>query len=106
MLSEFGGLNLNDSAYQALTGAAQTAMNNASNGLIEANAAVGTMQNQVTEANSALTLQQSVLTTQINGNEAVSPYKVAAEVNNISNQLQVAYSLTAQIHKLSLVNFL
>ena len=27
-------------------------------------------------------------------------------LTNLTNQLQVAYSLTAQIHKLSLVNFL
>jgi flagellar hook-associated protein 3 FlgL len=81
-------------------------MNSANNGLIGAAATVGNMQNQVTNANSAISLQQNTLNTQINNKEAVNSYQVATEVSNISTQLQTAYSLTSQIHKLSLVNFL
>jgi flagellar hook-associated protein 3 FlgL len=106
MLSEFGGLNLSSSAYSALVNAAQTTMNTANNGLISANAEVGTMQNQVTDANSAITLQTNILTTQINSQEAVNSYDVASQVSSLTTQLQTAYSLTAQIHKLSLVSFL
>ena len=69
MLSEFGGLGLSSDAYSALMTAAQSTMNTANNGLIEANAAVGTMQNQVTDANSAISLQTNVLSTQINSVE-------------------------------------
>jgi flagellar hook-associated protein 3 FlgL len=106
MVSAFGGLNLSSGAYSALLSQAQSAITSANSGLIETGAAVGTMQNQVTEANSAITLQQSVLTTRINSQETVNSYDVATQVTNLSTQLQTAYSLTAQIHKLSLVNFL
>ncbi len=106
MLSEFGGLNLSADAYSALMTSAQTTMNSASNQLTDASAEVGTMQNTVTQANSGISLQQNVLTTQINSKEDVNAYQVASQVTAISNQLQVAYSLTSQIHKLSLVNFL
>ncbi len=106
MLTEFGGLNLSSSAYSALTSAAQSTINTANNGLIQANAALGTMQNQVTDANSAITLQTNVLSTQINSEEAVNSYDVASQVSSLTTQLQTAYSLTAQIHKLSLVSFL
>jgi flagellar hook-associated protein 3 FlgL len=106
MVSEFGGLNLNASAYSALMTSASSVMNSANNGLIGAAATVGNMQNQVTNANSAISLQQNTLNTQINNKEAVNSYQVATEVSNISTQLQTAYSLTSQIHKLSLVNFL
>jgi flagellar hook-associated protein 3 FlgL len=64
------------------------------------------MQNQVTQANSAISLQQNILTSQINGNETVNTYDVASQVSALTTQLQTAYSLTAQIAKLSLVNFL
>jgi flagellar hook-associated protein 3 FlgL len=47
-----------------------------------------------------------VLTTQINARETVDPYLVGTQLNALSNQLQVAFSLTSQLHKLSLVNFL
>ena len=58
MLSAFGGL---ESFAGRLFGTdrprRKQTMNSANNGLIEANAAVGTMQNQVSDANSAITLQ-------------------------------------------------
>lgn len=106
MVSEFAGLNLSAGAYSALLTTASTVMSAANNGLIQAGATIGGMQNQVTQANSAISLQQNLLTTQINANEDVNSYQVATQVSNLSTQLQTAYSLTAQIHKLSLVNFL
>jgi flagellar hook-associated protein 3 FlgL len=106
MVSALGGLNLSSDAYAALIGQAQSVITSANNGLIETGAALGTMGNQVTEADSAITLQQNVLTTGINSEETVNSYEVATQVSNLSTQLQAAYSLTAQIAKLSLVKFL
>ncbi len=106
MVSEFGGLPLSSGAYAALMNQAQSVMTNANNGLTEANAAVGTMQNQLTQADSAIGLQQNVLTTSLNSQETVNSYEVASQVSSLTTQLQTAYSLTAQIAKLSLVNFL
>jgi flagellar hook-associated protein 3 FlgL len=106
MLAEFGGLNLQADAFSALVTASQSTLNTANNQMIEANAAVGTMQSTVTQAISAVSLQQDVLTMQINARETVDPYLVGTQLNALSNQLQVAYSLTSQLHKLSLVNFL
>jgi flagellar hook-associated protein 3 FlgL len=106
MISAFAGLDLSTGAYTSLMSTAQSVMSTANNQLIEANAAVGTMQNQVNQANSAIGLQQNVLNTRIDANEAVNSYDVASQVSNLTTQLQTAYSLTAQIHKLSLVNFL
>ncbi|MCW2284649.1 flagellar hook-associated protein 3 FlgL [Rhodoblastus acidophilus] len=106
MFAEFGNLALNQTTYSALVSAAQKTLNTGNNQLIEANAALGTMQNTLKQANSSISLQQDVLTTQINAKETVDPYLVGTQVNALSNQLQVAFSLTAQLHKLSLVNFL
>lgn len=106
MVAAFGGLNLSAGAYSALMNRAQSVMSKANTGLIETSAAVGTMQNQVTQADSAITLQQNVLTTRINSQETVNSYDVGTQVTNLTTQLQTAYSLTSQIHKLSLVNFL
>lgn len=106
MVAEFGGLALSSDAYAALMNKAQKVMNTANNALIQTGAALGEMQNGVKQATSAITLQQNVLTTRIDARESVDPYAVASQVTAISNQLQTAYSLTAQIHKLSLVSFL
>jgi flagellar hook-associated protein 3 FlgL len=106
MISAFGGLNLSAAASAALMTSAQKVMSSATDGLIQAGAAVGTMQNQVTQANSAIALQQNLLTGQIDANESINSYEVASQVSALSTQLQTAYSLTAQIAKLSLVKFL
>ena len=106
MISAFGALNLSSDAAAALMTSAQKAISAGNNGLIQAGAAVGTMQNQVTQANSAISLQQSILTGQIDANETVNSYDVASQVSALTTQLQTAYALTAQIAKLSLVNFL
>jgi flagellar hook-associated protein 3 FlgL len=106
MLTEFSNINLNDSTYSAMLSSAQKVMQSASDDFIERTAALGVMQQAMDRANSQISLHQDVLTKQINAKEAVDPYKVASEVTALTNQLQVAYSLTAQLHKLSLVNFL
>lgn len=106
MLSEFSNLNLTAEAYSALMKTAQSVINTAGTQLTETAASIGTIQNSVNQSNSSITLQQNVLNKQINAREAVDPYTVATQVTNLSTQLQVAYSLTSQIHKLSLVNFL
>ena len=106
MVSEFGGSNLSSDAYSALMTKAESVINQASSGLTEVNAEVGVMQNRLTDATSSISLQVNVLTTQIGAKEDVNSYDVTSQVTNLTNQLQVAYSLTSQIHKLSLVNFL
>jgi flagellar hook-associated protein 3 FlgL len=106
MVSEFGDLNLASDAYATLMNTAQSVMNNANNQLIQTSAEVGTIQNQVKDSDQAIILQQNVLTTRINAAETVNAYDVASQVTNLSTQLQTAYSLTSQLHKLSLVNFL
>lgn len=106
MISQFSNLNLSSDAYTALMNQAQKVMTSANNQFTQAAAMIGTMQNAVTQANSGISLQQDMLNTQINASEAVNPYQAATQLTNLTNQLQVAYSLTAQIHRLSLVNFL
>jgi flagellar hook-associated protein 3 FlgL len=106
MLNQFANMNLSSSAYTALMQQAQSVMTAASNDLTDVGATIGTMQSAVKQANSNISLQQDTLNTQINASEAVNPYQAATQLTNLTNQLQVAYSLTAQIQKLSLVNFL
>ncbi|MBB4199397.1 hypothetical protein CCR94_06070 [Rhodoblastus sphagnicola] len=106
MVSVFANQNLNSGAYSAMLTQAQKVMTDANNQFTETAATIGTMQSAVKQANSGITLQQNVLNTQLNANEAINDYDVASQVSALSTQLQVAYSLTSQIHKLSLVNFL
>jgi len=48
----------------------------------------------------------SILTTQISNLEDVNPYEASTQVTNLQTQIETAYSLTAQLQKLSLVNYL
>jgi flagellar hook-associated protein 3 FlgL len=106
MLSQYANLNLSSDAYTALMQQAQLTMTNANNQFTEVAASLGTMQAAVANASSSISLQQNMLNTQLNAAEGVNSYQVATQLTNLTTQLQVAFSLTSQLHKLSLVNFL
>lgn len=106
MVSDLGLGNLSQGAAQAVISTATQTVSAAIAQLTDLQASVGTMQSQVTNANSQMSVQTNVLTTQINNLDAVDPYEASTRVNDLTTQIETAYSLTAQIQKLSLVNYL
>jgi flagellar hook-associated protein 3 FlgL len=48
----------------------------------------------------------TILQTQINNLDSVNLYQTSTLVSSLTTQIQTAYSLTAALQKLSLVNYL
>ena len=69
-------------------------------------ATIGAAQQRVTDANTHMAAQMTILQTQIGNLDNVNPYQTATLVNSLTTQIQTAYSLTAALQKLSLVNYL
>ncbi len=59
-----------------------------------------------TSANNQMSVQMNILTTQISNLESVDPYQASTQVTGLQTQIETAYSLTAQLQKLSLVNYI
>jgi flagellar hook-associated protein 3 FlgL len=106
MMANLGTQNLGSSAYQAVLTTATKTMTTAISDLTDLQASVGSVQSQITESNNQMSLNQTYLATQVSNLVSVNPATAAVQVTNLQTQIETAYSLTAQLQKLSLVNYL
>jgi flagellar hook-associated protein 3 FlgL len=106
MLNEFTGSSVNSDALQSVVNAASSLIGQAVSSLTSQQATLGSAQQQITDANEGMSNQLTILQTQIGNLDNVNSYQVAVQVNSLTTQIQTAFSLTAQLQKLSLVNYL
>jgi flagellar hook-associated protein 3 FlgL len=106
MLADLGTGDLGKDAYAAVTTTATALFSAAIDGLTALGADVGTVQSEITEASEQMSLQLSLLETQVGSLENVDTYEVAARLAEIQTQLAASYSMTAQLRDLSLVYYL
>ncbi|TAL78632.1 MAG: flagellar hook-associated family protein [Beijerinckiaceae bacterium] len=106
MVANLGTQNLSADALNAVTTTATALVQKAITGLTNMQTSVGLVQSNVSNATDQMSVQMSILTTQINNLEDVDPYEASTQVTNLQTQIETAYSLTAQLQKLSLVNYL
>jgi len=106
MLAEFGGSQLSLSAQQAVASTATSLIAQGQDSLINAQAALGSTQSAVTDANSSMNAQLTLLQKQVNNLDNADPNATAAEIAGLTNQIQMAYELTARIQQLNLAQYL
>ncbi len=106
MLSDLGTQNLSQGAYQAVTSSATNLLMSAITNLTNIQASVGRVQASISNSNNQMSAQMNVLSTQISNLESVNSYEVATRVSELQTQLETSYSLTSQLHNLTLVNYL
>lgn len=106
MVSDLGTQNLSPDALNAVTTAATSLVQQAITGLTNMQTSLGLVQSNVSTANDQMSVQMTILTTQINNLEDVDPFQASTQVTDLQTQIETAYSLTAQLQKLSLVNYL
>jgi flagellar hook-associated protein 3 FlgL len=106
MVADLGVQNLNREAFQVVVDKAVDLVGQATQELAEEQGRLGTAQSRISNANDRLTVQTDILTTQINALETVDPYDAATRVNTLMTQMETAYSLTARLQKLSILNYL
>jgi flagellar hook-associated protein 3 FlgL len=66
----------------------------------------GVTQQRLTQANERISMQVDLFKGSIQSLEGVDEFEAAAKVNGLKTQLEVSYSLTASMQKLSLLNYL
>jgi flagellar hook-associated protein 3 FlgL len=72
----------------------------------ELGAKTGILENRVKSATERLGMQRDILELSIQDLEGVDPYEASTRVAAMTQQIEIAYSLTARIQQLSLLNFL
>ncbi|WP_274627860.1 flagellar hook-associated family protein [Arvimicrobium flavum] len=74
--------------------------------LTQAQSELGVVQQQVTKATDRMAVQAGVLESAIGKMEGVDPYEASTRVTALVDQIELSYSLTARLQKLSLMKFL
>ncbi len=106
MLSEFGGSALSSDAQQAVATAATSLISQGVNSLINTQAELGLSQSAVTNANNSMSSQLTILQGQLGNLDTANPTTTATEISSLTNQIQMAYELTARLQQLNLAQYL
>jgi flagellar hook-associated protein 3 FlgL len=106
MLSEFGGSALSTDAQQAVATAAASLVSQGVESTINIQAVLGLSQSAVTNANNSMSSQLTILQGQIGNLDAVDPTTTATQISSLTNQIQMAYELTARLQQLNLAQYL
>ena len=106
MLSDLGNINLSKATFQVVVDKAISLVTGATNDLAVLGGSVGSIQQRVTAATDKLSKQKDILNQQIVDLEKVDPTEASVRVSTLQTQIQTALSLTAQMQKISLINYL
>lgn len=104
MVADLGTANLGDGARQAIVNSARKLVGDSIGELNQLQASLGDAQSRVKSANERMDLQIDIMTVHLNGLEAVDPAEASTKLSELMTQIQTAYTLTARIHQLSLLN--
>jgi flagellar hook-associated protein 3 FlgL len=106
MLSEFGGSQLSGDAKQAVANAASALVAQGLDSVTNTQAELGSTQSAVTDANNSMSSQLTILQQQVGNLDNVDPAATAARISSLTNQIQMAYELTARLQQLNLAQYL
>jgi len=105
-IADLGVSSLNSSTQQTVLASALKQVGSAMQGISDMQTTLGLSQSQLTNANTALQTQASTVNGMVSQLDGVDPYQAATALTGLTTQLETAYSLTNQLSKLGLVNYL
>ncbi len=106
MVADMGIDTLRDDAYEAVLDKAIAIIGQAIGDITQIRADLGTSQERIANANTRAEAQLKVMKEHITSLEAVDPYEAMSNVNALMTQIETAYSLTARLQNLSLINYI
>ena len=69
-------------------------------------AGLGSTQSAVTAANASMSSQLTILKQHVGNLDEVNANTTAAQINSLTNQIQMAYELTSRLQELNLAQYL
>ena len=83
-----------------------TNINVAISGINQQQSTLGLSESRVTKANDALAAQKKIIETHLADIEGIDTYEAKTRLDQLQQQIEIAYSLTSRLQKMSLVNYL
>jgi flagellar hook-associated protein 3 FlgL len=106
MVSDLGGENMNNKTLGVLIDKALSLASTSQTQITGMQTQVGLIQAKAKSATDDLTAQKDILEKTYTQLTSVDPYEAATRVNQLTTQLQTAYSLTSRLQQLSLLQYL
>lgn len=103
---EFLTNDISDEARSVVTTRAQAYIGQAMSSLTGERARLGLSAERVKKADETLEAQQKIIEVHLNDLESVDAYEASTRVKGLEALVETAYTLTARLQQLSLVNFL
>lgn len=105
MVQTFASKGLNSEAMKVVLSKAQTLTGEAVAELADVGGTLGTATQRVKSDNDRITQQNEVLSRRIGELENVDQAEAKTRADTLSNQIQMSYSITSKILKLSILNY-
>lgn len=105
MVQTFASQGLNDEAMKVVLAKAQTLTGEAVGEFADAGGKLGMTTERVTAENDRIDKQNDVLSRRIGELENVDQAEAKTRADTLSNQIQMSYSITSKILKLSILNY-
>lgn len=106
MILSLGGSALGQAAFQTVVDSAVGKLGSAVYNLSLSGGKLGTSQQQIKDASERMAIQKDLYNGEITKLEAVDPTEASVRVNSLQSQIEMSLSLTGQLHKLNLVDYL
>jgi len=106
MMADLGGQNMSEDAYQKLVEKAVTLVNAAITDITRLRTDFGSAKARITNANERMSIQINVLNENVTSLEGVDSAEASVRVTSLLTQIQTAYSVTAKIQSLSILNYI
>ena len=105
-VSDLGGQNMNTTTFGVVIDKAMQLAGSAQTGITASQTQVGLMESKIKSSTDNLTAQKDIMQKAYTQATSVDQYEVATRVNQLTTQLQTAYSLTSRMQQLSLLQYL
>lgn len=104
--SDLGIAGMRTETQQVVVDKVMQLLGEVTNDLVEIQARLGDAETKVKSANDRMDLQRKILDQGVGRLEEVDPAEAKTRVDALTTQIQMSYSLTAQLRQLSLLNYL
>jgi flagellar hook-associated protein 3 FlgL len=106
MMADLGVENLSQATFQTVVDNAIRIVGEAIKDLSQVQGNLGVVQERVSLANERMSIQIDILAGHIGVLEGVDPYEASTRIAALTTQIETAYTLTARLQRLSLLNYL
>ncbi|MBZ6079342.1 flagellar hook-associated family protein [Microvirga puerhi] len=104
--SDLGIAGMRTETQQVIVDKIISILGEATNDIVDIQAKLGDAESRVKNANDRMDIQRKVIDEGIGRLEEVDPAEAKTRVDALTTQIQMSYSLTAQLRQLSLLNYL